>query len=221
MTNKRKRQPPAAKRKPAKAREPRERKPTQQERWEAERRQKRRRRRLQQAAVAVVLLGVVAGVVTWQVNIRRNESRAIAALTSGTCAFDRESDRGRVNQHAVQVGFRVEPPSGGVHAPTAASPGVFQAGEAPPDGQLVHAVEHGDIIIWHRGLPESEIGSLGSLVDARPDDVFLVERPTLPTAVAVTAWHKRLLCEDVEVTALRQFISRYADKGPERQPDDS
>lgn len=224
MANKHKRRSPASKRaatrKRAKKNEHRrDRGPTRQQRWEAERRQKRHRRILQRTAAGVVVVALVAGVGAWQVNKRRNENRAIAALTKGTCKFDRKSDVGRVNEHAAKVAFDVEPPSGGVHDGTAAVPGTFEANQAPPDGQIVHAMEHGDIVIWHRELSNEDLESLRSLVDSRPDDVFLVSRPSLPTAIAATGWHKRLLCEDLESSALRSFISRYADKGPERQPE--
>ncbi|MDP1793169.1 MAG: hypothetical protein Q8K63_03435, partial [Acidimicrobiales bacterium] len=139
MANTRKRQPASkrtAKRKPAqKGGTARERKPTRQERWDAAQRDKRRRRVLQRGAAALIAFVLIAGVVTWQIGNRRDASRAIAAMTRGTCKFDRKSDVGRVNEHAAEVAFGVEPPSGGVHEASAASPGVFRDGESPPDGQ--------------------------------------------------------------------------------------
>lgn len=198
-----------------------ERKPSREERWEAARRAKRRRSTAKRAVAAVVALAVVGGLVAWQVGKRRDESRAIAAMEAGPCDFDRRSDPGRVNQHADSVAFKVEPPSGGVHEPSAASPGVFEGGRAaPPDGQIVHAMEHGDIVLWYRpGLPEKDVDALRDLAESRSDDVFLVERRALPSAVAATAWHKRLLCEAQDLRAFRRFVDRYADKGPESPPE--
>lgn len=142
-------------------------------------------------------------------------------MTAGDCRFDRRADPGAVNEHAANPTFKVEPPSGGVHDAGAASPGGYDAASTPPDGQIVHALEHGDIALWHREeLPEPDMDSLQSIVDDQPD-VLLAPRPGLDVAVAAVAWHKRLLCDSVDLDALNRFIERYADEGPANQPEDA
>lgn len=212
---------PKPKAKPAGVESPEGRKPTREERWEATRRARQRQRKTRQAVAAVVALVLLGGLVAWQVGSRRDEARAISTMEAGGCDFDRKSDPGRVNEHADNVSFQIDPPSGGVHEPTAASPGVFDGGTTPPrDGQLVHAMEHGDIVFWYgSGLPSDDLAKLQDLVESRPDDLFLVERSALSGGVAVTAWHKRLVCEAVDLDAFKLFVRRYADKGPEQQRD--
>lgn len=196
------------------------RKLTREERWEQARRAKRRQSLIRRTVVGVVIAALVGGVLAWQVGKRRNENRAIAAMTKGSCEFDRKSDEGGVNEHAPNVRFTVEPPSGGVHTQQVAGPGNYLERTPPPDGQLVHALEHGDIAIWVRpDVPEQDRQVLLELADQHETDVLLISRPQLPVPVAATAWHKRLLCQNVERDALRRFIERWHDKGPEGQKD--
>ena len=223
------RQPPksakkAAKKAPARKaaaspQQPRPPKPSREERWEEARRAKRRRALLVRAGVVAALVVVVGGIVFWQVGNRRDEAKAIDQMTAGTCEFDRKTDPGAVNQHAESVSYKVEPPSGGIHLPSAANPGVY-TNDAPPDGQIVHAMEHGDIVFWYRpDAAQADIDALTKLAESRPSDVFVIERPRLPVPFAATAWRKRLLCDRVEAEPLRTFVSRWADKGPEKVKD--
>lgn len=53
---------------------------------------------------------------------------------------------------------------------------------------------------------------------AKPDDRPKGPRPSLEVPVAATAWHRRLLCGEVEPKTLRRFIDAYVNKGPERVP---
>lgn len=196
-------------------------KPGRHERLEEARRTRRRRSLLVRAAVAVVVVVVVGGLAAWKLLGDRAERQAIAAMTAGDCRFDRRSDPGAVNEHAANPTFRVDPPSGGVHDPGAASPGDYDAASTPPDGQMVHALEHGDIVLWYRDdLPEPDLERLQAMVDDEPD-LLLAPRPGMNVTVAALAWHKRLLCDSLDLDAVQRFIDRYADQGPERQPEDA
>lgn len=196
-------------------------KPGRQERLEDARRARRRRSVQARVAVATVAGVIIFGALGWKLQSDRAERQAVAAMTAGDCRFDRRSDPGAVNEHAANPTFKVEPPSGGIHDATAASPGDYDEASTPPDGKVVHALEHGDIALWHRdGLPEPDMDSLQSIVDEDPD-VLLAPRPGLDAAVAAVAWHKRLLCASVDLDAINRFIERYADEGPENQPEDA
>lgn len=143
-------------------------------------------------------------------------------MTAGTCRYDRRSDPGRVNQHADNATFAVEPPSGGVHDPSPASPNVYREGSVPPDARVVHALEHGDVALWYRpGAEPATVEALEEMAAEREDDILVLPRPGLKEEVAAVAWRRRLLCQDNEPAALRRFIERYADEGPESQPEGS
>lgn len=196
--------------------------PTQAERLEQARRSRRRRSRLVRFGTVGVVVAVAAAGLGWKVRSDQAERRAIAAMTAGTCRFDRRTDPGRVNQHADNATFEVEPPSGGVHDPSPASPAVYGEGSAPPDARIVHALEHGDIALWYRaGADPATVEAMEELAAAREDDVLVLARPGLDAEVAAVAWRRRLLCEVSEPASLRRFIERYADEGPENQPEES
>lgn len=214
--NRRRQQSAAAKPKPKKARA-RDNRPTQAERFEAARLAKRRLSLLVRGAVIATLAVLVGGLIVWRVAANRDAKRTIAAMTRDSCSYDTRSDPGRVNEHAEGAQFRVNPPSGGVHFGSAASVGTYAADTAPPAGQVVHSLEHGGIAIWYEpGLPDEELALLGALADANSDEVLLLPQAGLERPVAATAWHRRLLCDKVEIASLRRFVNAYGGEGPER-----
>lgn len=193
--------------------------PTRTERVEAaktERRRKQRRARAGYAAVAVFLIGAV---VAWQVVSWRNSQRTIAALTAGSCRYDTETDPGRPNEHSSSATYSIDPPSGGVHPSTPATAGVYTAETSPPDGQVVHALEHGYVALYYRpDLAADKLSDLQEVARDNSRDVLLMPRPSLEQSVAAAAWHRRLLCDELEVANISRFVEAYVGKGPERVP---
>ena len=182
--------------------------------------QARRRRKLRnRALVAGVVLVVVGAIVAVVMNNRRASEEAISRLEAGSCEFDRRSDRddGPGRNHVPNPTYSVNPPAGGNHDPQAASAGDFSAGNVPPDGQIVHAMEHGYVVLWYKpDLPAEGQAQLRDVFARHAGDVLLVARPSLPTPVAATAWERRLLCGEVEPAALDLFVSTFRDQGPEK-----
>jgi hypothetical protein len=108
--------------------------------------------------------------------------------------------------------YTVNPPSGGDHLSVAVPAGIYTGSNVPPDGNLVHSLEHGYVIVWFKpGL----LDQVRPVYDFAPRDVLLVERATMDTQVAATAWHHRLLCSAVDLAQLKSFVQQYANKGPE------
>ena len=201
------------------AKESRVSKPTRTERLEAASRATQRRSRLVRVGVSAAVALLVLSIAGYLLVQRRAEQQLVAELTSDTCRFDRRSDPGATNEHSPSPTFAVEPPAGGVHTPAVSNAGTFSEGNTPPDGQLVHGLEHGLVAIWHQpGLAEDEITELRNLANDFRSDVMLIARPGLETAVAATVWHKRLLCADPEVDQLRRFVTAYRNQGPEKVP---
>jgi Protein of unknown function (DUF3105) len=95
----------------------------------------------------VVVLAAGGLVFNWASD-RRQSQRLIASLEAGSCDFDRDTDPGR--DHVASPTFRVDPPSGGDHLAAPASTRTYKVGNMPGDGNLVHSLEPGFLILWHR-----------------------------------------------------------------------
>ncbi len=197
--------------------------PTKAERLAAAERARRRkalRKRALIGGVAVLLFGAVAGVM---INNRRASNRTISRLEAGSCEFDRRSDptAPAPNNHVPNPTYKVNPPAGGDHLVNPSPAGKFTADNAPPDGQIVHSLEHGYVVIWYRpDIPAEAQTQLQQVTDRYSKDVLLVPRASLPKPVATTAWGRRLLCDGVEPQGLDRFVTSYRNQGPEKVPHD-
>lgn len=171
------------------------------------------------AGVAVTV-AVVAGVVATLVMADRRTSNAERErLTAGSCTFDTRNDRlsASPNNHVAPASYKVDPPSGGNHAPNDAPAGVYGGtNPPPPDGRLVHSLEHGYVVLWHRpDVDQKDLAAIRGVFDRYSEDVLMVPRPSLKVKVAATSWGKRLLCPEVEPSRLAEFVRLYRNDSPE------
>ena len=193
--------------------------PTRAERLDAARQARKRKALLVRLGVAGAVALVVAAIAWSIVSDRRAEKAARDRLTAGSCTFDTRNDtlRPAPDNHVAPASYEVDPPSGGSHAPQAATAGIYGSDNpAPPDGQLVHSLEHGFVILWHRpDLGDDDLAAVRGVFDEHPDDVLVVPRPSLKGKVAATSWGRRLLCGEVEPQRLEEFVELYVDDAPE------
>lgn len=192
--------------------------PTKKQLQRAERDKQARREDLRRTLVAVgLVVAAIAAVAAYVVVDRRQDAELREALTSGTCEVDTESDEiSGGDGHVTSPSYSVNPPAGGDHLVSAAPSGVYAGSAVPPDGQLVHSLEHGYVIVWHApDLPEEQKEQLEELAQRHEPDVIVAERASLPVPVAATAWNDRLLCQQVEPEALNRFYSEHVGDGPE------
>ena len=130
----------------------------------------------------------------------------------------------------TRVQYKQNPPVFGPHDPTWASDGSYVGRTAPPTEKLVHALEHGRVIIQYRpGLDRHRLDQLQTLLAEKPKrgvisgyNTIVVQNTTGMTAqVAATAWGRQLLCptfSDATFDALRAFRATFVDTGPEFIP---
>ena len=197
--------------------------PTRAERLAAAEAARRRKAARTRALIAGGLVAVLALLTVTIVNSRRSNDGVEADLeSSGACKYDTraDGDDGPGRNHVTgDITYQVDPPSGGNHNPTAAGPGVYTLESKPPDGQIVHAQEHGYVTLWYKpDVAPATVDQLRELANRYNRDVLLVPRPTMEPAVAATAWNRRLLCSEPDGKALEQFITEYRNKGPEKIP---
>ena len=180
----------------------------------ARRTQQARRRKV---VIALLLLAAVAAVAAYVVSSRRADDSLRQALTSGTCDVDTASDRiSGGDGHVASPSYTVDPPAGGDHLASVARGGVYAGDAVPPEGQLVHALEHGYVVAWHApDLPAEQVEQLAAFEQRHDGDVIVAERAGMSTPVAATAWGQRLLCGEVEPEALDRFAEAHVGNGPE------
>lgn len=186
---------------------------------EAARRKKAARVRGLIIAAGAALVIVLALVL---VSNKKATDKTTAHLEAGSCKADSESDAdlgaGR-NHQAGTIAYKVNPPAGGNHNPSPSAPGIYEAGSLPPDGEVVHALEHGYVAVWYKPtLDAAAVSSLRDLANRYPRDVLLMPRASLAQPVAATAWHRRLLCGQTDLDALDLFVRTYRNAGPEKIP---
>jgi hypothetical protein len=121
--------------------------------------------------------------------------------------------------------YKQNPPTSGNHFPQWAQDGVYNAGDTPDLGQLVHTLEHGRIDVQYKpGTPATTIAQLETFMKENEDGyhMLLFQNSTnMPFAVAATAWDQQLGCKTMNnkvFDALRTFREAHIDKGPEVVP---
>lgn len=154
---------------------------------------------------------------------------ASAAASAAGCVEDTRMDVYSEIPHTDAPGYSgplgnppeytVNPPSGGDHLSRAAGPGVYAGLNIVPDGNLMHSLEHGYVILWYRpDAPTAEVTLVRDVAQEYRRDVLVVERPDMPTPIAATAWERRLLCERADAEVLGDFVERTRNKAPEKVP---
>lgn len=126
---------------------------------------------------------------------------------------------GDVRQDHVAVDSITEtpsqPPAGGPHYPAPWPTGVFS--EEPPDGYLIHSLEHG--IIWISYQPEmvtsEQLAALTSLVEDNRNDAILAPRSANDAPVYVMSWGRRLQPEADDINTIRRFLETNLNRSPE------
>jgi hypothetical protein len=171
------------------------------------------------AAVLVVGLGaaLIVALAAGGAGSSKPSTTAPIAASGAPCTADTRSDPGR--SHVANPSYTVDPPAGGDHLSVAARAGQYAPGAVPPDGQLVHSLEHGYVDLWYQpSLSADQLAGLESVASQFSVDTLLIPRASLPVPVAATAWHQRLLCQGVNTASLTNFIEAWRNQGPEKIP---
>jgi hypothetical protein len=143
----------------------------------------------------------------------------VAAKAAG-CKLTNPPIEGRTHTTSP-VKYKTNPPTSGNHNPVPAADGEY--GKNPGTMHLVHALEHGRIIIqWAPSAPRRRIAQLRGLFDEDQYHLILTPNATkMPFEVAATAWGHNAGCKrftDKVFDVFRAFKTRYVDKGPEFVP---
>lgn len=195
--------------------------PTRSERLEAARRQRQRRALYLRLVLGAVVFAGVGAALYFSASSQNEDRSLVADLTSGPggCDYDTKFDGTARTQsdHIQGPTYKVNPPAGGAHEPSAAPPGFYNPDNVPSDGKLVHAMEHGFVVLWYRpDLSAEDRRELEELSDRFGRELIVAPRASLEGEVAVTAWHRRLTCRNLEPEAVALFTTSFKDQGPEK-----
>lgn len=170
--------------------------------------------------LAVLIMAVVAGTGWWIWDLTRAESAFAEYAAAGEGELSgivEEPDLGRDHLAPGEGhGYGTPFPTSGPHAPVPTPPGFYD--ERQPAIGLVHALEHGNIVIYYdrpgaeaRALVERWTGLFGGTWDG----VLATPAAALGERVVLTAWRRRLELERFDPEIAAAFIERFRGRGPE------
>jgi hypothetical protein len=118
-----------------------------------------------------------------------------------------------------EVEYEANPPHSGDHYQIAVPWGLYDEEQA--DTETVHNLEHGHILITHRGLTDEQEREVLETARINPFHLVLMPRKANPKeGVYYTAWTAQVHCERPSAAALQYMIEEWRDQGPELFTDD-
>lgn len=126
-----------------------------------------------------------------------------------------DAGRGHITT-GTPVQYATDPPTSGVHWPNWTDPGFYERPE--PKEKLVHALEHGNIVIYYDRPSQEALKTLrawSSRYRGQWDGLVVVLKPGLGQTVELTAWNKLLRLENWNPALAAAFIDAYRGRGPE------
>jgi hypothetical protein len=171
------------------------------------------------AILAAIALATGYGAYVWW-NSSTVERAFIARATEGEGALalvESIPSEGRTHLDPGQpYTYQTRFPTSGPHDPTWTPPGVYQQPQRPT--QLVHALEHGNIVIYYDAPGRAAMAQLAAwaeLYDDQWSGLVVTPAAGLGEAVVLTAWTKRLHPDAFEASAAAAFIDAHRGRGPE------
>jgi hypothetical protein len=150
-----------------------------------------------------------------------------AAAKAAGCKVSNPAIEGRTHETRdfKASDYKTNPPTSGNHNPDWYQDGIYEPGDVPRLGMIVHPLEHGRIEVQYKpGTPSSTVSQLEAFMAEQSDGYHMLmfqNTTNMPYAVAATAWGHLLACPEMNdkvFDALRTFRARYIDKGPEQVP---
>lgn len=128
-----------------------------------------------------------------------------------------EEGRQHVDPSTMPV-YNTDPPTSGPHYPDPTLPGFYAEAQRP--GYLVHALEHGNIVIYYDPavLPAADRERLRALASKYPDPfggVVVTPRADSEHPIILTAWRVLLRLPGYDQAQIDDFLGLFRGRGPE------
>lgn len=126
-------------------------------------------------------------------------------------------EEGRVHTEN-KVSYETFPPTSGDHSQYPADYGFYD--KPVPFENLVHSLEHGDIVIYYNNslISQKELENLREIssITYRGSGIEVVPNNEIKKPIVLTAWTKMLELESVDSLQIKQFIYEFIYEGPEK-----
>ncbi len=172
--------------------------------------------------LVATLAVVIAAAAWWMFNVGQQESdfqELAAAGDSALSGVTTVAGEGRGHLLPGQsVTYRSDPPTSGIHDPAWTAPGAHDAAQFP--AQLVHALEHGNIVIYYDRPDEAVMQQLrvwAGLFRSQWSGIVLTPNPGIGKTIVLTAWRRLLRQRRFDAATAAAFIDRYRGRGPENR----
>jgi hypothetical protein len=182
-------------------------------------RKARMRRLITIGVVALAVIGLVGGIIFARVASNRNKANLAKIAKEGGCEpIKTLSSEGASHvDPPATVKYKTNPPTSGNHYGATANTGILSP--APPDENLVHNMEHGQVIFWYKpDLDPSIITALQNIVKKDPTRLILVPRSQMEPKLALTSWAHLQNCPNPTSSTpavAQNFADERKAKGPE------
>jgi len=118
------------------------------------------------------------------------------------------------------LNYTQSPPLSGAHYDTPTQGGFYE--NAQPAGNIVHALEHGAVVIYYdpAALNDSTRNSLQTFADTHTGtwrSVIVVPNPneSAQSDYVLTAWRNRMYMDNYDAQTVHAFLSEFLGRGPE------
>lgn len=160
-------------------------------------------------ALAVVILG---GAVLLALDVAQPEPPPPPELEAVETIPDMGAEHLAPGQAAPE--YNSDPPTSGPHSATPAPCGIYR--QPVPDVAYLHSMEHGAIVIqYDPELTQDQIELLEEIGRSVGGEIIVAPRPGNPAPVALTAWTKLLLLDEVDGDVIAGFEREFGNRSPE------
>ncbi len=180
-------------------------------------------RRLRDGVLTVVVAGGLVGWLAYSWWQWSQESRGFEALAAagegaiGEVVTERSLGRRHLAMGEVYR-YSSSAPTSGPHAPIWTNAGFYETAQIPE--QLVHALEHGNIVIYYDRPGDAVLDRLkawSDLYGGQWDGLVVSRKSGLGEGILLTAWTKKLELAAFDEAAAAAFIDAFRGRGPEHR----
>jgi hypothetical protein len=180
---------------------------------------KKRRDYLIMGILGVLAIGAIGAYWSWSSSAAQSFSSLAAEGQAALQRVDAEISRGQRHlSPGESFAYADRFPLSGPHHRTPTRPGFYETPQRPI--QLVHAIEHGHIVVYYDQPDETTVSEMKrwvGLYSGRWAGVVVTPMPDLGRSIVLTAWTKRLTLDRFDAASAAAFIDAYRGRGPENR----